>query len=208
MSDNNNYSDNTDDNDNDTTVEYSEPTYENYVIPKGTNLYHSSFKQGEFNPREIRLTEENTLVAFFSSSKNLALDYIMHCKLKPEENAFIHKFRTKTDIDRIKIISINDLRKGQKDLSFIQDTFCNPSTEPFRQKYNGVGFFYNSSNLKSNTNNNETNNEIKINNKKIISKNNIKAEFALCDPNILEYINTTRCVNSGLSNAYRFDIKN
>jgi hypothetical protein len=180
---------------------YSDPTLENYILYKDTELYYATYKQGEFNTLDIRLTDNNTLVAFFSSSEELALGYIMNCKINPEENAYIHKFRVKKDIDKIKIISTNDLRKGQKDLQFIQETFCNPSSEPFRQRYNGIGFFY-----KKGTNIQQN---IKINDK-YANEEEIEydGDFAICDPNNLEYINTKRCVNNGLSREYRFDNDN
>lgn len=191
---------------------YSEPTIPNYIIPRGLPLWHASIFMETFNPLEIRLSKDNNLVAFFTDNEEFALSLIKNCNIHPESGGFLHEFRVKRDIDRIKILSIYDIKAGQKDIDHIQKTYCN-GTNAAGERYNGIGMFYpkhdTSNNIKGGNEEKENDTEeVKINNKPISGgPNKFIAEFALCNPTeYLEYLNTKKCIAfNKLSSNYRFD---
>ena len=143
-----------------------------------------------FDPNNIVLGND-TLVAFFSANKRYASDYINGCVLRPNENGYIHKFRTIKDIDRIFIVSQYTISR-EWDLKNIESKYCSSKMD----KYNGVGFFVKADEL--NKLQNESTNIYNI---------LYSSEFALCNPKeFIQYIETERCVSARkLSAPYSFD---
>ena len=170
-----------------TNLKYMDPTdLTTYTIPSGTILFHGTKIKDTFNPKNIKLGD-NELVAFFSTSKRFAADFISSCGNYPIENGYIHMFRVTKDINNIFIISSYEFNNKMTD-EFLQKYFCN-GKNIYNSKFNGVGFFIQRVDDQLNPN------------------INYIPEFAICDPNqFLEYINTQRCqAKRSLSDSYRFD---
>ena len=171
-----------------------------YTIPKGSILYHGSKNKESFNPFNIKLGDD-TLVGYFTSNKDFSADYISRCAFYPKESGYIHKFKTKKDIERILIISSYD-KKSSWDVKNIENLFCSNNNQ-YGEKLDGIGFFY------PIISNNAYSNDDKFDDDNLNNNNNTNQydiEVALCDPNyFLEYISTQRCVAvRKISSNYHF----
>ena len=151
-----------------------------HTIPENTTLYHGTFIVESFSPQNIRLGKE-TLAAMFTSTKQMAADYINSCADAPNKQGYIHEFRTNKPIDNIHLINSYE-KQSDWDLKMIANKFC--GSNPEYGRLNGVGFTFP--------------------NTSIDGMNTI--EYALCNPSDgLQYIGTYRCVSARqLSEQYNF----
>jgi hypothetical protein len=160
---------------------YSHTNY--HRVEVGTILYHGTITKETFNPFDIKLGED-TLVAFFSQSRESAADNAM-CYSIGEKKGFVHKFRVKKPIEKILIISPYE-RSRTWDLASIENKFCKNSV--MGERLNGIGFFYPDK----------------------ANPGSFYAEYALCSPNdYLEYISTQNCTNlqSLSEDEYNFTLR-
>jgi hypothetical protein len=96
----------------------------NYVLPKNTILYHGTLSHNIFNPTTIKFNNQD-FIAFFSTIKDYATEYIASKTNKKTEYGYIHQFTTKHDIPHIAIVSKADTQKDVK-----------------RDQINGLGFYF------------------------------------------------------------------
>jgi hypothetical protein len=154
-------------------------------IPAGTLLYHGTKKE-IFDPDNIILGND-VLVAFFSTSKQVAVSHVGMCS---EYGGVVHMFKVIRNIPRIFVIS--EYENLNMDPKTMNDKYCNGKNDN-HHRYNGVGFFIPPENMK-NFSNVDSNNTL------------VNSEFALCDTDALEYVCTWRCINRRkLGRPYRFN---
>lgn len=179
-----------------TELRYMEPSKTTlYTVPEGTILYQGSDVES-FSPFNIKVSNGDDRVAFFSPNKRMSIDYIKGCSTYPTEDGYLHIFKVKRNIERILIVSSFEKRKNWTN-DYIDNSFCRNYQVPI----NGIGFFF-PYGVETDESTEATPEIPTTPEKKML----FDSEFALCNPNeYLDYVGTQRCQSMRkLSQPYHF----